>query len=105
MVTHEDAAKEKQAEIQGLVSLTESYVYAVETVRVDDPHKMVSTTSRVQTLREAIDDYNERIRHFLDSEYEVDLRVKKYTYVDNRFEKETCIESTIIKGRFWGEEE
>lgn len=85
--------------------MTESYVYTVETFHVDDPHKAVTTTNRVETLREAIDDYNERIRHFLDSEHEVNLRVMKYTYIDNRFENETCIESTEVRGRFWGEEE
>ena len=66
----------------------------------------MTTTNRVETLREAIDDYNECIRHFLDSEHEVNLRVMKYTYIDNRFENETCIESMEIRGRFWlGEEE
>lgn len=86
--------------------MTESHVYTVETFYVDAPHSAVTTTSRVQTLREAIDDYNERIRHFLDSEHEVNLRVMKYTYIDNRFDNETCIESIEIRGRFWlGEEE
>ena len=86
--------------------MTESHVYTVETFHVDDPHTALTTTSRVQTLREAIDDYNERIRHFLDSEHEVNLRVMKYTYIDNRFDNETCIESMEIRGRFWlGEEE
>lgn len=85
--------------------MTESYEYVVETVRVDDPHRVMTNTSRLQTLREAIDYYNDRIRYYLDSENEVELRVKKYTLIDNRFENGTCIESTIIKGRFWGEEE
>ena len=83
----------------------ESHVYTVETVHLDDPHKAVTTTIRVQTLRQAINDYNDLIRHFLDSEHEVNLRVMKYTYIDNRFENETCIESMTIRGRFWGEEE